>query len=117
MAATFKYIKKILVTISKGPRKGQKEIRYFYPGEKILAGPLAPTMKKLSKGKISELTKQYDKLGADIIGLQHGGGGVRTMLRLVDRRREVAKSLRSAGVKLGTKKTITTKAGSVAVRK
>ena len=35
MAAVFKYIKKAIVTITKGPRKGQKELRYFYKGDKI----------------------------------------------------------------------------------
>jgi hypothetical protein len=35
MAAIFKYIKKAIVTITKGPRKGQKELRYFYKGDKL----------------------------------------------------------------------------------
>ena len=35
MAAKFKYIKKMIVTITKGPRKGKKELRYFYKGDKM----------------------------------------------------------------------------------
>ena len=35
MAGKFKYLKKMIVTITKGPRKGQKELRYFYKGDKI----------------------------------------------------------------------------------
>jgi hypothetical protein len=38
MAATFKYLKKMIVTITKGPRKGTKELRYFYKGDKIPGG-------------------------------------------------------------------------------
>jgi hypothetical protein len=35
MAGKFKYLKKLIVTISKGPRKGQKELRYFYKGDRL----------------------------------------------------------------------------------
>ena len=38
MASKFKYIKKMIVTISKGRRKGEKELRYFYKGDKLPKG-------------------------------------------------------------------------------
>lgn len=64
-----------------------------------------------------ELLKRYDKLGADIIGLHHGGGGIRSMLKLMDARAKLAKEIRDAGIKLETKRTIKTKAGNVPLRK
>ena len=55
MAATFKYLKKMIVTITKGPRKGTKELRYFYKGDKIpgaaaKAVSKAAGVKSLTKG-------------------------------------------------------------------
>ena len=84
MAATFKYLKKMIVTITKGPRKGQKELRYFYKGDKIpgaaaakassAIAPVGTNLKKLmtkrgitqgTKGivdaRLAKFTKAYKK--------------------------------------------------------
>jgi hypothetical protein len=47
MAGKFKYIKKAIVTITKGPRKGQKELRYYYKGDKYI--PKFGTTQKAAK--------------------------------------------------------------------
>ena len=64
-----------------------------------------------------ELLKKYDRLVANIIGLHHGGGGVRPMLRLMDAIADTKKEIWKAGIKLDIAKTIRTKAGNVDVRK
>ena len=52
MAGKFKYIKKAIITITKGPRKGQKELRYFYKGDKIPKSV-----------KVADLRKKLDVVG------------------------------------------------------
>ena len=47
MPGKFKYLKKMIVTITKGPRKGQKELRYFYKGDKIPGGAAKQAVQKL----------------------------------------------------------------------
>ena len=69
MAGKFKYIKKMIVTISKGPRKGQKELRYFYKGDKVPGGAGKVIGRAGSKfvGPIPQKMLKAERTHADVL--------------------------------------------------
>ena len=78
MAGKFKYIKKAIVTITKGPRKGKKELRYFYKGDKIpkslkSAGAATKTVKgSFSPTRVRSRLRGIDWPDSVIDGLMSG---------------------------------------------
>ena len=69
MAAVFKYIKKAIVTITKGPRKGQKDLRYFYKGyPKAKLSRHHPLVQKRALPSVSEVRQAAEIRQAEIGG-------------------------------------------------
>ena len=65
MAGKFKYSKKVKTTISKGPRKGQSYVRYYYPGG-LKKGTIAANVLKRRTAHVKKLEVQRDKLMVDV---------------------------------------------------
>ena len=61
MAGKFKYSKKVKTTISKGPRKGQSYVRYFYPGG-LKKGSIAAGVLARRTAVVKKLEVKRDKL-------------------------------------------------------
>ena len=79
MAGKFKYIKKMIVTITRGPRKGQKELRYFYKG-----GSRTPNERREFKYAYDKFYKRrifegFDKAAARANARMHGEAAVKKM--------------------------------------
>ena len=61
MAGKFKYIKKAIITISKGPRKGQKELRYFYKGDRLSKAAAKKATSNYPKKRAARPKSQFSK--------------------------------------------------------